>query len=373
LLGLAVPGVRAQQSDSGQATLTVRSTLVQAPVLVKAKGGHVILGLTADDFILTDDGVPQDLTLDRDTDSQPLALAVVVETGSAGARHLSDYWQLDATLDALVGGVEHRVAVIGFDSAPHLLTPFKPDTSVASRQLADLRKGDAGGAILDGVAFAVARLRTQPTRFRRAILLLGETIDQGSKTTLGEALRLISDTNTTMYSFAFSSTRSAVSHEASKFGQFSPSDSGVGSPSDSVIELRSSEPGPAHGCFSRDGADAEYDGHYDKQVLDCISQLAPPLRLATMTFLTARNALRTNTAESVARLNGGEFFHFQDAEDLKAGLIAVSNDVPNYYVLSFRPRPLTPGLHALRVEIKDRRPATLKYRNEYWVDSDTAP
>ena len=71
---------------------------------------------------------------------------------------------------------------------------------------------------MDGVAFAIAQLRAQPARFRRAILLLSETIDHGSKTTLSEALRFISDTNTTMYSFGFSSTRSAVSHEASKYG-----------------------------------------------------------------------------------------------------------------------------------------------------------
>jgi hypothetical protein len=155
-----------------------------------------------------------------------------------------------------------------------------------------------------------------------------------------------------MYSFGFSSTGSAVSHEASKFN--------------------SSEAGPAHGCFSRDGADPEYDGHYGKQVLDCVSQLAPPLRLATMAFLAARNALRTNTAESIAQLTGGEFFHFRDDKDLKARLIAVSNDVPNYYVLSFRPTSLTPGLHALRLQIKDHPQVVLKSRSEYWIDSDTA-
>jgi VWFA-related protein len=372
LLCLAAAGIQAQQSDASQPTLTVRSTLVQAPVLVKTKGGKAILGFTAEDFLLTDDGVPQDLMLDRDTDSQPLALAIVVETGSAGAGHLDDYGQLDAVLDALVGGVEHRVAVIAFDAAPHLLMPFGPDTSLASRQLADLSPGDSGGAILDGVAFAVAQLRAQPIRYRRAILLIGETIDHGSKTTLSEALRLISDTNTTMYSFAFSSTRSDISHEASKYGKLSAANSGIAGPGAFGVELKSSDPGPAHGCFSRDGADAEYDGHYDKQVLDCISQLAPPLRLATMTFLASRNALRTNTAAAIARLNGGEFFPFHDAYGLKAGLIAVSNDVPNYYMLSFRPRPLSPGLHALRVEIKDRRPAVLKYRSEYWVDGDSA-
>ncbi len=107
-----------------------------------------------------------------------------------------------------------------------------------------------------------------------------------------------------MYSFGFSSTRSAVSHEASKFGQPSLTASGDGA----GIEFKSTEPGPAHGCFSRDGADAEYEGHYSKQVLDCISLLAPPLRLGTMAFLVARNTLRTNTAEAIARLTGGEFF-----------------------------------------------------------------
>jgi VWFA-related protein len=352
LLCLAPAGLCAQQSDPGQAVLTVRTTLVRVPALVKTKGGQVMLKLTANDFVLTDDGVPQALTLDQGTDLEPLALAIVVETGGGGANHLVDYQQLDAILDALVGGVEHRVAVIGFDSEPHLLRPFEAGTDHASQQLANLREGDSGGAILDGVAFAVAQLRAQPTRFRRAILLLSETIDHGSKTTLTEALRLISDTNTTMYSFGFSSTRAAVSHEASKFN--------------------SSEQGPAHGCFSRKGADAEYEGHYSKQVLDCISQLAPPLRLATMTFLAARNSLRTNTAEAIAQLTGGEFFHFHEDKDLKAGLIAASNDVPNYYVLSFRPTPPTPGLHALHLEIKDRTHLAIKYRSEYWMDSDTA-
>jgi VWFA-related protein len=349
LFSLAAVG-GAQQSDKDQPTITVRSNLVEVPILVKTKRGEVVFQLTADDFVLTDNGVPQHLTLDQDTDSQPLALAIVVETGGAGARHLADYGQLDSILDAMIGSVEHRVAVIGFDSTPHLLMRFTPKTADASIQLANLEEGDQGAAILDGIALAVVQLGTQPPHYRRAILLLSETIDQGSKTTLGEALRLISDTNTQIYSFAFSSTGSAVSHEASK--------------------LNSSEPGPAHGCFSREGADREYEGHYNKQVLDCISQLAPPLRLATMTFIAARNGLRTNTAESVAQLAGGEFHHFHDARSLKAGLIALSNDVPNYYVVSFRPTSPTPGLHALHVEAKGSRQLVLVSRREYWIDDD---
>jgi VWFA-related protein len=354
LLCLAAPALRAQQS-TGTTTLTVRSNLVEVPALVTTKSGQVVFALTADDFTLSDNGAPQHIHLVPDTDSQPLALAIVVEIGGAGARHLADYRQLGPILDAIIGNVPHRVAVIAFDSTPSLILPFTPDTDEASRQLNHLAAGDQGASILDAIAFAVHQLSTQPTSYRRAVLLLSETIDQGStSTTLNDALRLISNTNTAMYSFGFSSTRSAVSHEASKFS-------------------RPDEPGPPHGCFARQGADPEYKGHYDKQMLDCISDLAPPLRLATMAFLTARDSLRKNTAESIAHLTGGEFFRFHDPRTLQRALIAVSHDVPNYYVLSFTPTTPTPGLHVLNLKLNDHPDLRLQSRSEYWIDPNPTP
>jgi VWFA-related protein len=320
---------------------------------VTTKKGEVVFGLKASDFALSDDGMAQTVRVEADTDSQPLALAIVVETGGVGVSHRDNYQGLGAIVDALVGGVPHRVAVIGFDSTPQLLVPFTSDTEEAAQALGHLPEGNQKAAILDALAFAVDELRGEPSEYRRAILLLSETIDQGSKTTLTEALRQISDTNTAMYSFAFSSTRAAAMHEFEKFDQ--------------------SETGPAHGCFSRKGADAEYDpkkgGHYSKQVLDCISQLAPPLRLATMAFVAARDGLRKNTAESIAHLTGGEYVHFKNAKDLRGGLIAVSNDVPNAYVLSFRPTAPTAGLHALHVEVKGRPDLVVRARTEYWMEA----
>ena len=344
------PHAAAPQATPPQAKLTVRSNLVMVPAFVTGGDGNVVFGLNAEDFLLKDNGVPQEISIEEDTDAQPLALAVVVETGGAGARHLDDYRELASILDALIGNVEHNVALIGFDSKPRLLIPFTPTTDDVSRQLARLNEGDGGASILDAVAFAVAQLREQPASYRRAILLLSETIDQGSETTLDDAVHLMSDTNTAIYTFAFSSTRSAVAHEASKFD--------------------SKNPGPTHGCFSKKGADVEYEGHYSKQVLDCISQLAPPLRLATMAFIAARGSLKVKTAESIAELAGGRYFPFHNQKDLKTALIALSNDVPNYYVLSFRPTTPTPGIHALQVT-SARRPYDIKARREYWIDDDT--
>lgn len=346
----------AQQAEPNQPALTVRTNVVLVPALVKTRQGAVFFGLTAADFSLRDNGLPQRLTLDLDTDTDPLALAICVETGGAGATHIEQYGRLDAVLEALIGAVKHRVAVIGFDSKPHLLLPFTPDTPQASRKLVNLQRGDGGAAILDAVAFAVAQLRNQPSAFRRAILLFSETIDQGSATSLGEALRLISNNNTVLYTFAFSTTKAALARKRPGIQAFDYN--------------HPNEPGPPHGCFSREGADLEYDGHYSRQVLDCLGLLAPPLAIAQMAYLTARNGLRTNTAASLAELSGGEFFRYSNQEDLRKGLVAASHDALQYYVLSFRPTPATPGPHALRLELKDRPQLTLKFRTHYWIDEE---
>ncbi len=162
LLGATTPCI-AQQSGTGQSKVVVRSTLVMVPVLATTTEGNVVFDLTADDFLLTDNGVPQEVSIEQDTDSQPLALAIVVETGAAGASHLIDYQELDSILDALIGNVEHQVAVISFDSSPHVIVPFTSRTEDASHGLANLSEGGQGAAILDAVGFAVGQLRPLAT------------------------------------------------------------------------------------------------------------------------------------------------------------------------------------------------------------------
>jgi VWFA-related protein len=330
--------------------------LVLVPALVKTKAGETVFSLTADDFILTDNGVPQPLRLEPDTDSQPLALAVIVETGGQGALHLGDYRDLGAVLDAVIGNVPHRVAVIGFDSKPRLEQDFTPDTDAAAKTIATLPKGDAGAAILDALAFGIHLLRNQPPAYRRAVLLFSETIDSRSQTSFEDAIRAVDDTNTAIYSFAFSSTKQAVKHEASKL----PMPGGT---------PYTNDPYPPGGCMSKDpSADPDAHGKRSVQALDCASDLLPPLRLARMAFIAANDGLKRNVPESVAQLTGGEYFAFNDRRTLAQHVIGVSNDVPNYYILSFRPESPGPGLHALQLRLKDRPQLKVSSRKAYWVD-----
>jgi len=351
-----------QQSSTNQLTqaITVRSNLVLVPALVKNKAGETVFSLAADDFILTDDGVTQAVQLETDNDSQPLALAVIAQTGGLGASHLRDYGHLGAVLDAVIGDVPHRDDVIGFDSAPRLELDFTNETDAAAEKLATLHGGNGGAAILDALNFGINLLHMQPPEYRRAVLLLSETIDSGSQTSLEDAVRAVDNTNTAIYSFAFSTTKTEVEHEASKLPREG------GSP-------YSNKPYPPGGCMSKDlDADPDAHGKRSVQALDCASDLLPPLRLARMAFLAARDGFKRNVPESVAQVTGAEYFAFKDAATLTRRLISISNDVPNYYVLSFRPQSPHLGLHALQLRVKNRPGLQLRARKAYWVDVEGA-
>src|SRR5205807_5040878 len=250
--------------SSGQSTpsaqvpaIKVGSNLVLVPVLVKTKADKLVFSLTAEDFILTDNGVRQQVQVEPDTLARPLALAVIVQTGGQGGSHLHDYSNLGAVLDAVIGDVPHRVAVIGFDSKPRLERDFTTDTDAAARAIAALSDGGPGAAILDALNFGIDLLRKQPPAYRRALLLFSETVDSGSQTSFDDAVRAVQDTNTAIYSFGFSTARTAVKHEASKLPAPGGSD-------------HSNEPYAPGGCMSHDpNADPDAHGKRSVQALDC--------------------------------------------------------------------------------------------------------
>jgi hypothetical protein len=368
---LATPAILAQTQAPAQttpsseanpaATITVSSSLVVVPALVKTKSGDLVFTLKADDFTVKDDGIPQKLQLEEDTDSQPLALVVVVQVGGDGIHYLDAYHGLGPLLDNIVGNVPHRISIVDFDSEPELLHGFTSDTSKIIAELNRIESGDNGASILDAMNFATNLLRKEPPQYRRAILLLSETIDQTSHIDLTAALHALSDTNTSIYAFSFPSTKSQLKDEAKKFG---------------YVYAPPLPPGPPHGCFSNDpNADPATKESRAEQNFDCIAELLPPLRLARMVEIATRNSLRKNVPETCAHLSGGEYFSFKDPKSLRSHLFTLSNDVPNRYVLTFRPQSPHPGLHALTVELNNRPGLRIDARSEYWVDppADTSP
>lgn len=379
-----LPGSQAPDTPD----LSSRSTLVAVPALVRSKSGELIYTLTVNDFVLTDDGVPQKLTLEQDTGGEPLALIVAIEIGGAGTREFEKFRGLAPMLESVVGNVPHKIAVVAFDSRPTLVQNFTPDANAAVAAILDLEPGcsrehhldncaspnavhdlslgDNGAAILDSLGFSVDLLRKQPPGYRRAILLVSETLDRGSHGTLEEALRTISDTNTTIYSIGFSTAKSEAAHYA--YREFPTQSS---EPKGSRLSLANHHPNPPNGCMGED-PDPDLDANPNKlvQAYDCLTQLAPPLALAKMAAIAATDSLRRNIPEAVARLSGGEYFKLTDAKSLERSLETISNHMPNRYVLSFQPQSPHPGLHVIGLQLRDYSNLEVKARRSYWADTE---
>jgi VWFA-related protein len=356
-----IPAQKPVQSRPGQPapSLTTQTTVVLVPALVRSADGEIVFTLQAGDFRVTDDGIEQPLTLDEDTGSEPIALVIAVQTGGAGAGKLKAYRDLNAVVSSIVGSVPHRIAVLGFDSTPEVLQPFTADADAAANAFQDLDAGDKGAAILDALAFSVNLLRTQPPSYRRAILLISETLDHGSQTTLDDALRAVSDTNTAIYSLGFSSSKADAAHYADRELPFHKDANGV--------TLANAHPGPPHGCMGED-PDPDATKNKANQAFDCLGLLAPPLALAKMAAIATADSLERNVPETVAQLTGGEYFKFEDQKTLVRDLVTISNHIPNRYVLSFHPTAPHPGFHAVELKLRDYPALHVTARSGYWAD-----
>jgi VWFA-related protein len=327
-------------------TLSSRTTLVTVPALVKTKSGEPVFTLKAEEFVLSDDGIEQKISIDEDTGSEPLALVIVIETGGAGARQINCYRHLGPSIEAVVGAVPHQVAVVQFDGAPQLALNFTSDLNAVEETLQNLEGGDSNAAILDSLRFSVDLLRRQPPSYRRAILLISETVDHGSQATLEQALRDVSDTNTAIYSLYFSTGKSNVAHTA-------------------ALIYHDPTPGPSGGCMAKNPNAPDQNRWV--QAYDCLGLLAPPLRLAKAAAIAAADSLKQNAAESVAQLTGGESIQFKNARGLERGVQTISHHLPNRYLLSYYPAEPHPGFHAVGLRLKDYPELVVTGRRGYWA------
>ena len=387
----ACAGLRAQApADSQRSIFTSQTTVVLVPALVRTRDGELVYTLKSDDFQLTDNGIPQTLTLEPDADSEPLALVVVLETGGAGARQFQNDAMLAPPLAPMlahiVGNVRHRVAVVSFDSQAHLLEPFTSEVDDAAAALRTLQPGctrqehymnctgphpvhdvplgDNGAAILDSLAFAVKLLRAEPPGFRRAILLVSETLDRGSQTTLEQAVRAVTDANTTIYAIAFPTGKSEAAHYAARQLPTQPS----GRPS-GILSLENHHPNPPNGCMGKDPEpDPDAPASRWSQFYDCLGQLLPPLTFAKMAAIATGDSLRSNVPATVARLTGGEYFQIGNDRVFERDLLTIANHMPNRYVLSFHPQSPQPGLHTLRLTLPDYPALEITARSHYSVE-----
>jgi VWFA-related protein len=294
-------------------TIHVNTSVVLVPTLVEKKHGDVLFGLQPKDFSLFDNGVPQAVRVDEDMDAQPISLVVCVQRGRDAALEFKTFARLGPLLELFLGDGNGEAALVAFDSQPSFVADFDKDTSNIERQLQRLPPGDGGGAILDAAGFSLKLLAEQPADHLRVLLLISETRDHGSHhITIPQIVQRVGISNTLVLSLTFSPSKA----ELREWGRGNPSG----------------------------------------------SLLTP--------FLMAANAMRKNTPRTLASMSGGEYMAFSKDKRFEKEISRVADHARNRYMLSFHPTSLTPGLHAIDVDLTEDYGARVMARTSYWAVND---
>ncbi|HXC97298.1 MAG TPA: VWA domain-containing protein [Edaphobacter sp.] len=322
-----------------QTTLHTTTTLVVVPTLVQTADKGMVYSLTASDFVVTDNGIPQKVILEEEA-KRPLSLVVLIQTGGAARGQFPSYVKLETMLDSVLGGSPNRVAIANFDSRVVGVSPFASDISQWSDAINKPVAGDNGVAIFDGIAYALELLKKEPVGNRRAILLISQEHDNGSKTTLPEVVRDLGESNAVVYSVTFSAEKTAVKQAFKDSPQLNPPIQVVHS--DSPIQPVNDPAYPTQGYFNLDA----------------------PLRLII-------GAMRKDLSAEVAQLSGGDSIRFDGRGELEAAVDAIGSRLRNTYFLSFSPTSNEPGVHTIKVSLPRHPEMIVSARTSYWTENSS--
>ncbi|MGH9546606.1 MAG: hypothetical protein ACRD23_15470 [Terriglobales bacterium] len=298
-------------------TFNAQANVVVVPTLVRDGSGSVVYGLQAKDFIIEDDGVEQVPYLDEAAEGEPVSLMIAVQSGRRAKREFDRMRGLPAALEPVLSQPDVETALVFFDSRLTLARDFTTNSELIESDLKNLETGDNGAAILDAVAYSVKLLNKRPEGRQRLLLLISETRDHGSHfAKLDDVVKLIGVMNTAVYALPFSPY---VSQQ--------------------LDVVRGADPDEWHGN------------------VDIIEKLA-----------AARQAMRRNAPKTLATLSGGEYELFTSRKSFETKMNSFANHVHGRYLLSFEPRSPRPGLHQIRVRLKDPvRDETVLFRSNYWA------
>jgi len=152
---------------------------VDAEVLTEA--GQVVTGLTMDDFRVFDEGSQQRIVACR-TDEEPLDVILLIDT--SGSMRLAPQ-KLGAAAHQALAELKRgdRVAVMRFDTATTLVSPFTEDLDATEQTILGLtRFRFRGGTYIHQAIDDAAQylLKERRTRRRRAIVIVTDNV--GSRT-----------------------------------------------------------------------------------------------------------------------------------------------------------------------------------------------
>jgi Ca-activated chloride channel family protein len=197
----------ADQAEPPVTTLKVVTGLVAISAVVKTKDGELKTGLTKDDFVLKQDGKEEPIHYFSQGSDLPLSFAVMVDTSGSQQTFVGDEsLASDVFFETMLGRKEDRAMLVQFDTT--VLALKSMTNSANALQLASSHlKPDAnpkGGTLLYDAIYAVAKNILANETGRKAMVILSDGGDNGSRRSLAEAVEQVQRADVQVYSILYS-------------------------------------------------------------------------------------------------------------------------------------------------------------------------
>jgi VWFA-related protein len=218
------PSMRAQDAAT---TIAVDVKVVTLPVTVRDKHGTIVRDLTKDDFTLQEDGRAQTIRYFSQEANLPLTLGLLVDTSRSQTNALDAERNASRSfLDQMLVQPKDKAFLIHFDREVELLQDLTSSHEKLQSALEllktssdrersndpnddDSRSGSGsgshrgGGTQLYDAVFLASNELMKKQQGRKALIILTDGVDRGSKTYLESAIESAQRADTVIYSIYF--------------------------------------------------------------------------------------------------------------------------------------------------------------------------
>ncbi len=285
--------------------------LVQVDLVATDSKGTLVTDLTAEDFVLKENGAVQTIThfynSSDDSSRFPLTVSFLVDTSYSMHEKVAGLTRIEIAVEAADLVIRElaendQIELIEFNNKPEPIVPFTSDPSAVREKLKTLDFQQANTAMHDSVKFAVERIKSRSGR--KIIVIFSDGMDSASKSYEEDVVEAIKRAEVTIITFY------------SAFGRINlPVQMGGGPSSMGRIRIRAGE-----------------------------------------------DALRL-----YSDMTGGQFFSFKKEPELVKAMEGFRAYLQSQYTLAYKPAgKKKSGFRKIKVECK-RKGIQLRHREGYWA------
>ena len=190
--------------DQTQEREVVNIRRVRLPITVTDKKGQFVSGLSAGDFLITEDKVPQqiDSFTSEENNNLPLYIGVLMDTSPSTAGKLK-FEQESAMnfIQTVVRPRKDRVLFATFDDQITLRQDFTDRLELLDRAVFAIKKTGEKTALYDAVwQFCDEKMRS--AQGRRALVIITDGVDTYSRADINDAIDIAQRTETTLFAIS---------------------------------------------------------------------------------------------------------------------------------------------------------------------------